>query len=137
MECTVGRVRRCRDCRGGKRPAPYPGPRCATHHRAARAARRRAAHSRHIQRTYGITLDEYERLYEAQGGACAICQRAKGTGRRRLAVDHNHRTGEVRGLLCGPCNRGVLGHLHDDPDALQRAIDYLINPPSRRVLSAK
>jgi hypothetical protein len=72
-------------------------------------------------------------LYEAQGGRCYICQRATGA-RRRLAVDHNHATGEVRGLLCKPCNRDVLGHLRDNTEALQRAIDYLTNPPARRVL---
>ncbi|WP_424923390.1 endonuclease VII domain-containing protein [Actinocrispum wychmicini] len=69
-----------------------------------------------------------------QGGRCAICQRATGRG-KRLAVDHNHATGEVRGLLCKPCNRDVLGHLRDDVSAFERAIVYLTDPPARRMLS--
>ncbi|AXN53523.1 endonuclease VII [Gordonia phage Ronaldo] len=67
----------------------------------------------------------------AQGGKCAICQRAIGK-RRKLAVDHDHDTGEVRGILCQPCNFTVLGRY--DKEALQRAIDYLENPPARKVL---
>lgn len=95
-----------------------------------------AAHGRWVLQTYGITSEQYWALYEAQGGVCAICQRAKGTARRKLSVDHNHKTGEVRGLLCGPCNRDVLGHLRDDPAALRRGADYLENPPARRVLTS-
>lgn len=128
-------VKRCRDCPPGtRRKAPHPGPRCATHHRERQRARRDAAHARHIEETYGITSEQYWDIYEAQGGRCYICQRAKGTGRKRLAVDHDHETGEVRGLLCKPCNRDVLGHLRDSPDALRRAIEYLSNPPAREVL---
>ena len=82
------------------RPAPHPGPRCATHHRDRKKALRGAAHGRWILKTYGITSEQYEALYEAQGGVCYICRRAKGTGRRKLAVDHDHVTGWVRGLLC-------------------------------------
>lgn len=126
--------RSCRDCPvGTRRNAPHPGPRCATHHRLVLTARRKAAHSRRIEQTYGITAEEYDALYVLQGGVCYICRRARGT-RKRLAVDHDHATGEVRGLLCKPCNRNVLGHLRDDIDALQRGIDYLTNPPARAVL---
>lgn len=131
----MGVRKRCKDCLpSSRRKAPYPGPRCATHHRAVRTGRREAAHGRHIEETYGITSEQYQALYRAQGGVCFICRRAKGTARRKLAVDHCHITGEVRGLLCKPCNRDVLGHLRDDPEALKRAIDYLLNPPARAVL---
>lgn len=127
-------ARRCKDCPpGSKRSAPHPGPRCATCHRAAVAARRKAAHGRRIEEVYGITEDQYDAIAAVQDGRCFICQRATGA-RRRLAVDHNHATGEVRGLLCKPCNRDVLGHLRDSIEALQRAIDYLNNPPARKVL---
>ena len=130
-------ARRCKDCEpGSKRPAPHPGPRCATHHRAIRVERRTAAHGRYVEITYGITEAQYEAILKVQNGRCYICQRATGA-RRRLAVDHNHATGEVRGALCKPCNRDVLGHLRDDVGALQRAIDYLTNPPARRVLLTK
>lgn len=125
----------CKDCIaegiGTNRPVPHPGPRCATHHRAVVRARKVTAHSRHIEATYGITAEDYRALLVAQGGVCAICERA--TGRtKRLAVDHDHDTGAVRGLLCSQCNYVVIGRY--DADALQRAIDYLAEPPATRVL---
>lgn len=88
-----------------------------------------------MKKTYGITAEEYDALYRWQGGRCAICRRATGAA-RRLAVDHNHETGEVRGLLCKPCNRYGLGMFaRDNPEVLDRAAEYLRNPPARRVLS--
>lgn len=81
--------------------------------------------------TYGITAEQYWQIYEFQGGCCYICQRAKGTGRKRLSVDHCHETGLVRGLLCHPCNRDVLGHLRDEKDAFLRGWHYLDTPPAQ------
>lgn len=71
---------------------------------------------------YGINLDDYGRMYAAQDGRCAICEVAFD----RLAVDHDHVTGRVRGLVCGPCNL-VLGHIEKfhRMGALARAVDYL------------
>jgi hypothetical protein len=125
-------TRRCKDCDGGARPAPHPGPRCATHHREAKKASRRLAHGRWILKTYGITSEQYEALYEAQGGSCYICQRASGKT-KRLAVDHDHRSGFVRGLLCSTCNK-FLGHLRDDHWAGRRVGTYLFRPPAFRVI---
>ena len=71
---------------------------------------------------YGLTAEEYWQIYNYQGQRCFICQRATGA-RKRLSVDHDHETRIVRGLLCTPCNRNVLGHLRDDKYALQRAIE--------------
>jgi hypothetical protein len=85
-----------------------------------------------VEATYGITGEQYDALYAAQGGKCYICQRANGRT-KRLAVDHCHSTGVVRGLLCKMCNRDVLGHLRDSTEALQRAIEYLGNPPAVRL----
>ena len=133
----MGVQRRCKDCIAEnittKRKAPHPGPRCATHHRAKRKDRRNYSHATHIMELYGISSEEYQKIYEFQGGACAICQRAKGI-RKKLSVDHCHTTGEVRGLLCSTCNAKVLGHLRDDVDALLRAVDYLRQPPARAAL---
>ncbi|AOQ27515.1 endonuclease VII [Rhodococcus phage Espica] len=133
--------RTCKDCLvegvTTRRPAPHPGPRCTTHHRAVSQQRRATARERHITTTYGITEDEYQAIYEFQGGRCYFCQRAKGTGRKRLSVDHDHETGMVRGLLCKSCNRDVLGHLRDDPNAFQRAIDYLASPPALEVIGVR
>jgi len=77
-----------------------------------------------LRRTYGITLACYEDMHKAQKGLCAICGRPDEVDGRRLAVDHNHDTGEVRGLLCGPCNR-ALGLLQDSTKVLENASKYL------------
>lgn len=77
---------------------------------------------------YGLTPEEYQKLLIGQGGVCAICgQEETATIKgvvRRLAVDHDHQTDEVRGLLCYMCN-SALGHFGDNPDLLRRALNYL------------
>lgn len=83
-----------------------------------------------IKSTYGITLIEYEAMLEAQGGVCAICgeketRKNRYTGICRLHIDHDHKTGEVRGLLCSSCNF-ALGGFRDDPEILIKAMKYLI-----------
>ena len=87
----------------------------------------RAEHQRRMKykRVYGITIEDYDRMLEEQGGRCAICRTdTPGGSGARFAVDHNHETGEVRGLLCNNCNRG-LGHLQDSVLILEQAIRYL------------
>lgn len=66
----------------------------------------------------------YSKALAAQGGACAICGYPASELRRRLSIDHDHRTGQVRGLLCTTCNLG-LGAFRDDPAVLAKAIEYL------------
>lgn len=74
-----------------------------------------------LKHLYGLSWEEFEALLEKQKGVCAIC----GTTREgTLGVDHDHKTGKVRGLLCKLCNRGI-GIFEKDPGTLQRAIDYL------------
>lgn len=74
---------------------------------------------------YGITLSDYDKLYDLQGGVCAMCSLPQIEGRKtRLCVDHCHDTGKVRGLLCTNCNVAI-GLLKDDERLLQRGIDYL------------
>ncbi len=70
---------------------------------------------------YGITREDYQRLHDAQGGLCAICQRPN--IRRRLALDHNHTTNEIRGLLCDPCN-SAMSRLDAIPGWAQKAEAY-------------
>lgn len=84
----------------------------------------RYAHNRaHAYRyKYGITIEQYEALFSAQGGACAICARPPGT--KPLCVDHDHNTGAVRGLLCSQCNT-ALGVFGDNEAGLRKALDYL------------
>lgn len=99
-----------------------------------KACASKAAHSTRLKRVYGITREEYEELLEFQEGRCYICQRQVHS--RRLAVDHDHRTGEVRGLLCSDsergCNHAVLGNIRDIEMA-RRIVDYLEEPPARRL----
>ena len=74
---------------------------------------------------YGITVGEYDALLENQGGKCALCERdTHDVLGRRLAVDHNHKTGVVRGLLCMNCNTKVAGL--EDADQLARTFTYML-----------
>lgn len=75
-------------------------------------------------RRFGLTEDEYDLLVERQGGVCAICGLGPTTDGRRLAVDHDHHTGVIRGLLCTNCNVGI-GNFGDNLEVLRKAIAYL------------
>ena len=80
-------------------------------------------------RQYGLTIEQYEQMEEYQDHKCKICGCVetsvdKNKNVRRLAIDHNHETGQIRGLLCSPCNT-ALGGFKDNIDSLKRAILYL------------
>jgi hypothetical protein len=108
------------------------GSRCKAHASAA-------AHAGRVQKLYGITGEEYDALFRFQGGVCYICRRKPRT--KRLAVDHDHKTGAVRGLLCANnengCNRAVIANLEAAVDsgllAAKRAVEYLEDPPFARL----
>lgn len=123
----------CKDCHSHTRKLDKPGPRCATCWRSEVRKRKARAYAQAIEKRYGITIEQYDALYIAQGGVCYICRRATGKT-RRLAVDHNHKTGKVRGLLCKLCNRFIIGYARDNAEMLKRAIEYLTNPPADAVL---
>lgn len=91
--------------------------------------------ARHLEKTYGLTLAEYQAMLARQDGKCAICRRldAVSGADHSLHVDHDHATGAVRGLLCMLCNRGV-GAFRDDPDLITAAADYLIRHAGDRSL---
>lgn len=76
----------------------------------------------YLRRKYGITLEQYNVMLEKQDGVCAICGGI--TEGKHLAVDHDHVTGQLRGLLCDMCNRGI-GLLGDSIDRVGAALDYL------------
>lgn len=84
---------------------------------------RAAKHADHVARKYGISRVQYDALLLAQGGACALCARPPGAS-RRLAVDHDHETGRIRGLLCTQCNTAI-GRFGDTAEGVQRVLDYL------------
>lgn len=90
-----------------------------------------SVHASAVERTYGITREEYEKLLTFQGGVCYICGRQARS--KRLAVDHDHVTGRVRGLLCADsdrgCNAAILGNIRDLAMA-RRIVEYLEHPPA-------
>lgn len=120
--------------RGGRRAH------CKVCHSERAAARRKANLAQHrgrdrvtaLRRSYGLTEDTYSEMLAAQDGGCAICGRPPST--RRLAVDHDHLTGEVRGLLCSRCNT-ALGLFEDASDRLDAAAHYLRRVSPRGALS--
>lgn len=97
-----------------------------------RAVRKEAFQEYDLKRHYGISKKQYDELADTQAHRCAICLKPEGSvikGRPiKLAVDHCHDTGKVRGLLCSPCNR-ALGGFQDSPEILKRAILYLGSEP--------
>tara|TARA_B100001059_G_C17453368_1_gene388534 strand:+ start:117 stop:596 length:480 start_codon:yes stop_codon:yes gene_type:complete len=73
---------------------------------------------------YGLTTTEYDNMLREQNGVCAICGSDNPRGKNVFVIDHNHDTGEVRGLLCDMCNKGI-GCLGDNLDKLRSAVLYL------------
>lgn len=94
--------------------------------RTCKSARQR---EHYVRNTYGLSLTEYDELLLAQDFLCAVCARPlelEGMGALRACIDHDHGTGEVRGILCSSCNIGI-GNLGDDPARLRAAAEYLEN----------
>jgi hypothetical protein len=129
----------CEDC-GGKiiatRESALRCDGCKTKRRRAKDARRHIVTRRtsayrqkyrawSIQKRYGISQQEFEALFESQGRCCAICRSVSpGSFGKHWSVDHDHDTGQVRGILCHPCNL-MLGLAKDDIGRLQQADNYL------------
>lgn len=106
-------------------------PRWYTDGSRCKACASEARYGAHVRETYGISYDFYLALYRFQGGRCYICR--KEPRQRRLAVDHDHETGEVRGLLCSgqrSCNHDILGNIKSI-DMARRIVLYLEDPPAR------
>src|SRR4051812_43375900 len=82
------------------------------------------ARAGHLRRKYGITEEQYNELLTAQEHSCGVCAKHESSFTVRLAVDHNHRTGEIRGLLCRYCNHRLVGR-HTDSKLVHRIADYL------------
>lgn len=89
--------------------------------------RKEWAKNQNLRHFFGITLADYNAMFVAQGGRCAICRTDEPGGKHNtLVVDHDHATGKIRGLLCNSCNNG-LGRFKDDPLKLRMAVVYLEN----------
>lgn len=81
---------------------------------------RQVDRSKHYRRAYGITVEEADRMKSQNDGKCYICNKAT----TRLNIDHCHKTGIVRGVLCSACNL-FIARINDDPEVAQRMVDYL------------
>lgn len=79
-----------------------------------------------LKRKYGITLEEYNEMFDKQGGLCMICERHQSELGATMHVDHCHTSGKVRGLLCNNCNIGI-GALQDSPRVLESALYYILD----------
>lgn len=108
----------------GKYSGDTPPARC-------KKCRSQANHAQKLKADFGITPEAYQMLLDFQGGLCAICRRPSRV--RRLAVDHDHITGKVRGLLCRHCNYELLGWAKDDKWIFVRAYQYLESSPLARL----
>jgi Recombination endonuclease VII len=116
-----GRHPLCKPCRAAQERLRYQRQRDAILERRRNdGSWRRRARWRYFERTYGLERHDYESMYVAQRGCCAICELRPA----RLVVDHDHRTGRVRGLLCSNCNF-ALGDFEDDPYRCIAAGAYL------------
>ncbi|MGY0497054.1 endonuclease VII domain-containing protein [Nocardia sp. FBN12] len=111
----------CKRC--GRDRTPDQFHRNTTRARGLDTQCRDCAAERKLLRRYGIGHRDYQRMLTDQGGRCAICEHVPEPG-EVLAVDHSHRDGRVRALLCRSCNVGI-GQLRDDPELLLRAAAYL------------
>jgi hypothetical protein len=90
-----------------------------------RAALRLSSYKSNLKLVFGITLEEYEAIWEKQGKVCAICKKSPEEVGERFHLDHDHsKQRHVRGILCPRCNHG-LGHFKDDTNLLEEACKYL------------
>ena len=125
-------VKKCPDCGEEKPYSDFPRNRStatgyhayckACHNSRGRESLQRlhgGSRHYHLRRKYGMGAVEVQALIDAQGGICPVCLKRPAT-----QVDHDHKTGRVRGVLCLYCN-AAMGAFHDDPDLIAKAIAYL------------
>lgn len=135
------RVNTCKACRvaaNSRRWREDPGGKLRAYQAAYREQRRELLSAKEKERRarnwpgildtqqarkFGLTVEQYRGMFEAQGHRCAICGKEE-TGRKRLSVDHCHATGRVRALLCRACNT-LLGNADDSVERLRACITYL------------
>lgn len=131
-------IKFCKDCStaliGSKacyRPEGYLRTRCAAcfglyknkSNREFRKKNRSWQRISNLKHQAKISLEDYNKILEFQNGVCAVCKKKCITG-KNLSVDHNHKTGLIRGLLCSKCNK-ALGLLHESEELVLNLIDYM------------
>lgn len=131
MRCGAGNYsglyKLCPECRGKSAARARENQRKASIAWAKRNPEKIRANSRRqaLRRKYGITPEDYDEILKDQGGKCALCDGTKsGLKGNRMFVDHDHKTGEVRALLCFRCNL-MIGHSRENIQVLRNAITYL------------
>lgn len=87
---------------------------------------KRKAKDRRLRTRYGITLEQFEEVFAAQGGVCAVCKRSD----KVMCLDHNHKTLKFRGIVCLNCNLRVIGGARDKDELLINAAEYIQNNPA-------
>lgn len=114
----------CKECKRAWRDTNRENVRRAArkHYQKNRKKHARVGRENHLRRKFGITSAQYQAVLERQFGCCAICRQPP--GERNLAVDHDHDSGAVRGLLCDRCNR-LIGLASESPGILCDAATYV------------
>jgi hypothetical protein len=122
-----GRDNYCKECRSAYMKQPRQQERMRDYYRvkvAGTEQRQEVVRRGHFRRRYGITIEQYDQLLEAQGGGCALCGVKENPDGRRLCVDHDHETGAIRGLLCRLCNT-ALHKFETRSASAERLVEYL------------
>ena len=92
--------------------------------RGQKQRKREVERAGEYKRLYGISIEEYDKLHRQQNGLCVICHKPEIWHFKKLSIDHDHKTGKIRGLLCQRCNT-LLGMSEDSADRLRAAASYL------------
>jgi len=108
---------------------------CAQAYNAAYHAKNKASiglrhRKRQLKDKFGLTLEQYDDILKLQGNSCALCGNLCQTG-KSLAVDHDHNTGKVRGLLCAECNTTKVSN--HTLETARKLVEFLENPPAERI----
>lgn len=115
------RGKRCADCKNSKAARWVKNNPEKAYKAARRFIEAGKARKHRLKKQYGLTEDQFNSILHEQGGVCAICKRQSD---KKLAVDHNHKTMKMRGLLCASCNRGI-GYFKENVESLTSAIEYI------------
>lgn len=123
-----GRANTCKSCRKSYVASePYKADRKTYYARLSKDKKkyyRRNQRTNNLERIFGITHEEYERIHKEQNGLCAICGKSEIIDDKHLAVDHDHKTGKIRALLCTRCNLAV-GRLEANMEYTNRLLGYI------------